>query len=82
MVGLLSFPHLGDNTMWLPIILICSSPYVQSCNIITGLELLETKEACFKEVEAKATIILNNPGVFHAKPSCQIMPEKIVGVDT
>tara|TARA_R100001594_G_scaffold146750_2_gene198610 strand:+ start:6074 stop:6280 length:207 start_codon:yes stop_codon:yes gene_type:complete len=60
--------------MWLPIILLCSAPYVESCNIITGLELLNTKEECFKEVEKKALFMLNNPSVYQAKPACQIIP--------
>ena len=63
--------------MWLPIILLCSAPYIESCNIITGLELLESKEECFKEVEAKATFLLRNPTIYRAKPACQIVPEKI-----
>jgi len=63
--------------MWLPIILLCSAPYVGSCNIITGLELLETKEACFKEVEAKAAFLLKQTNVYQAKPACQILPTQI-----
>jgi len=60
--------------MWLPIILLCSAPYVESCNIITGLELLETKEECFIEVEKKARFLLNDPKIYQAKPACQIIP--------
>tara|TARA_R100000742_G_C4269694_1_gene88253 strand:- start:737 stop:952 length:216 start_codon:yes stop_codon:yes gene_type:complete len=63
--------------MWLPIILLCSAPYVESCNIITGLELLHTKEQCFKEVEAKAAFLLKDPAIYQAKPACQILPEKV-----
>ena len=63
--------------MWLPIILLCSAPYVESCNVITGLELLRSKEECFKEVEAKATFLLRDPAIYRAKPACQIVPEKI-----
>ena len=50
---------------------------MQSCNVITGLELTKTKEACFAEVEKKALILLKNPAIYHAKPACQIIPEKI-----
>ena len=65
--------------MWLPIILICTAPYVQSCNIITGLELLKTKEACFEQSNKKAMIMLQSPGIFQAKPACQIIPTKVMG---
>ena len=60
--------------MWLPIILVCSAPYVESCNIITGLELLNTKEECFRQAEKKALIMLANPSIYQAKPACQIIP--------
>ena len=63
--------------MWLPIILVCSAPYVESCNMITGLELIETKDACFAESNAKANILLKSSTVYLAKPACQIIPEKI-----
>ena len=63
--------------MWLPIILLCSAPYVESCNVITGLELLESKEECFKEVGEKAAFLLRNPSVYKVKPACQILPKKI-----
>ena len=63
--------------MWLPIILLCSAPYVESCSIITGLELLPTKEACFREANAKAAIMFKSPSIYQAKPACQIIPEKV-----
>ena len=63
--------------MWLPIILVCTAPYVESCNMITGLELIETKEECFAEANVKAQHILKNSIVYQAKPACQILPEKI-----
>lgn len=63
--------------MWLPIILVCTAPYVQSCNVITGLELLRTKEECFVESQAKARILLKSPTIYQAKPACQIIPEKL-----
>ena len=64
--------------MWLPIILVCSAPYVESCNIITGLELLQNKEECFVEALAKARILLKSPAIYQAKPACQIIPEKLI----
>jgi|TARA_X000001388_G_C2217299_1_gene117798 hypothetical protein len=63
--------------MWLPIILVCAAPYVQSCNVITGLELLTSKEECFIEAGEKARILLQSPVIYQAKPACQIIPEKI-----
>ncbi len=63
--------------MWLPIILLCAAPYIESCNVITGLELLTSKEQCFKEVNAKTRFLLKDPKVYKAKPACQIIPEKI-----
>jgi hypothetical protein len=38
---------------------------------------MKTQEACFAEVEKKALILLKNPGIYHVKPACQIIPEKI-----
>jgi hypothetical protein len=64
--------------LWLPIILVCSAPYVESCNIITGLELTRSKESCFKESTAKAKHILKNSIVYQAKPACQIIPTTIL----
>ena len=64
--------------LWLPIILVCSAPYIESCNIITGLELLKSKEACFEESQSKAKFLLTKPGIYHAKPACQIIPQKVV----
>ena len=63
--------------MWLPIILVCSAPYVESCNMITVLELIETKEECFAEANVKANYILQSPTVYLAKPACQILPKKV-----
>ena len=62
---------------WLAMILVCSAPYVESCNIITGLHLTETKEECFAEAEQKALFLLKNPGIYQARPACQIIPNKI-----
>jgi hypothetical protein len=45
--------------------------------MITGLELIETKDACFVESNAKANIILKSSTVYLAKPACQIIPEKV-----
>lgn len=63
--------------LWIPLILVCSAPYVESCNIITGLELLETKEECFEEANDKALFLLKNPAIYQARPACQIIPDKI-----
>ena len=45
--------------------------------MITGLELLETKDECFAEANVKANILLKSSTVYLAKPACQIIPEKI-----
>jgi hypothetical protein len=63
--------------MWIPIILICAAPYIESCKVITGLELLTSKEQCFKEVNEKTVFLLKNPSIYKAKPACQIIPEKV-----
>ena len=42
--------------LWLPIILLCSAPYAESCVVITGNELVTTKEQCFANSVEKAKI--------------------------
>tara|TARA_B100000965_G_scaffold132739_1_gene110638 strand:- start:4642 stop:4848 length:207 start_codon:yes stop_codon:yes gene_type:complete len=68
--------------MWLPIILLCSAPYAQSCIVITGEQTLNTKEACFEWTNTKARIALNDPRVFQARPFCQILPGSEDKLDT
>lgn len=73
--------------LWLPIILLCASPYYQSCKVITGLELITTKEQCFEESIKKAKEAVKYPEVFHALPLCQeipsvVLPEKTHKIDT
>ena len=63
---------------WLPIILLCSAPYAQSCTVITGNELVPTQEECFKQSVRKAKIAMESPSVFQAKPMCQIIPSKVL----
>ena len=60
--------------MWLPIILLCASPYIESCNIITGLELYGTREECFREVNSTAKAMVRDPEIYKVKPACQIIP--------
>ena len=64
--------------LWIPIILLCASPHHQSCRVITGLELITTKEQCFKESIRKAKQAVKYPTVFHALPLCQEIPTKIL----
>ena len=64
--------------MWLPIILICSAPYAQTCTVITGNELVTTQKQCFEESIRKAKIAMESPSVFQAKPMCQIIPSKVL----
>ena len=47
--------------MWLPIILICSAPYAQTCTVITGLELVSTHKQCFEESIKKAKVAMESP---------------------
>jgi len=73
--------------LWLPIILLCSAPYSQSCTVITGNELVVTKEQCFSESVKKAKLAMESPRVFQAKPMCQVvpkivLPDKSKGKDT
>ena len=63
--------------MWLPIILLCASPYIESCKIITGLKLYGTREECFREVNSTAKAMVRDPAIYKVKPACQIVPEKI-----
>ena len=60
--------------LWLPIILLCSAPYAESCVVITGNELVKTKEQCFANSVDKAKIAMKIPQFFQAKPMCQIVP--------
>ena len=64
--------------MWLPIILICSAPYAQTCTVITGLELVSTQKQCFEESIKKAKVAMESPSVFQARPMCQIIPNKVL----
>ena len=64
--------------LWLPIILLCSAPYAESCVVITGNELLTTKEQCFANSVAKAKRAMNSPRVFQAKPMCQVVPTVVI----
>ena len=64
--------------LWLPIILLCSAPYSQSCTVITGNELVVTKEQCFSESVKKAKVAMESPSVFQARPMCQIIPNKVL----
>lgn len=64
--------------LWLPIILLCATPYSESCVVITGNELIKTKEQCFAHSVKKAEKAIKSPAVFKAKPMCQIVPETIL----
>ena len=64
--------------MWLPILMICSSPYIESCMVITGKELVPTKEQCFAESVAKGKMAMQSPTTYRVKPMCQVIPNKIL----
>ena len=40
--------------LWIPIILMCGGPFIESCKVITGQELIHTKEQCFRVSREKA----------------------------
>ena len=62
--------------LWLPIILMCSATYAQTCTVITGLELVSTQKQCFEESIKKAKVAMESPSVFQARPMCQIIQNK------
>lgn len=64
--------------LWLPIILLCASPYIESCKVITGNELVVSKEQCFKVSTEKARRAVEFPQVFRALPLCQIIPSEVL----
>ena len=64
--------------LWLPIILLCASPYIESCKVITGNELVVSKEQCFKVSTEKAQKAVKFPQVFRALPLCQIIPSEVL----
>ncbi len=60
--------------MWMPIILLCSSVYAQSCIVVTRnheSQMLPTKEECFKVSIEKAKIAHRMTAMYHVKPMCQ-----------
>ena len=68
--------------MWMPILLICSSVYAESCWVVTRnkqSDMLPSKEECFEVSIEKAKIALKSPTVYRVKPMCQ---EILLGIDT
>ena len=58
----------------MPIILICTAPYAESCIVVTKnreSEMLSTMEECFEVSRDKAKIAIESPNVYHVKPLCQ-----------
>ena len=83
MKSLLYGKHILKGTpMWMPIILLCSAPYSESCIVVTGEELLSTQQECFKVSTEKAREALRFPNVYQARPFCQIIPKIKGEVDT
>tara|TARA_R100001510_G_C7532490_1_gene123364 strand:+ start:333 stop:560 length:228 start_codon:yes stop_codon:yes gene_type:complete len=68
--------------LWIPIILLCANPSYSSCKVITGLELITTKEQCFKESIKKAKKAVEYPEVFQALPLCQQIPSVVLPEET
>jgi len=58
--------------MWMPIILLCSSVYAESCNVITrNWEFHKTLEKCLQISTNKGQLLLQLPNIYHVKPMCQ-----------
>jgi hypothetical protein len=56
----------------MPIVLICSSVYAESCWVVTRNEdLLKTQEECNRISFAKAKMAFENSAIYHVKPMCQ-----------
>tara|TARA_X000001382_G_scaffold99088_1_gene73535 strand:+ start:91 stop:318 length:228 start_codon:yes stop_codon:yes gene_type:complete len=64
--------------LWMTIVLMCSSPHIQSCVVITGNELITSKEQCFKVSNEKAREAVRHPAVYNAKPMCQQVPSEVL----
>ena len=41
------------------------------------MELLRDQNTCFAEASDKATLLLERPNIYMAKPACQILPTTI-----
>jgi hypothetical protein len=58
--------------MWMPILLICSSVYAESCWVVTRNEdFLKTQEECNRVSVAKAKMAFESSTIYHVKPMCQ-----------
>ena len=68
--------------LWIPIILMCGGPYIESCKVISGQELINTKEQCFRVSREKASKAVAYPQVYKALPLCQEIPSKILPEDS
>ena len=60
--------------MWMPILIICTALYAESCAVVTGEKLLGDKESCFFVSKMKAREALAIPNIYVARPFCQIIP--------
>ena len=49
--------------MWMPILIVCQSIMADSCMVITGRELLPTKEECFEVSIQKGELAYSHPQV-------------------
>jgi len=58
--------------MWMPIILICSSVYAESCMVVSrNWEFHDNSDTCLAVSVRQANILFRNPSVYHVKPLCQ-----------
>jgi|TARA_R100001594_G_C4033583_1_gene261793 hypothetical protein len=60
--------------MWLAIILVCASPYADTCEVMVQSQVLHSTElACFKVGNRQVKLLSQQAIVFYAKPLCQKM---------
>ena len=65
--------------MFMPILLVCSSVYAESCIVVTrNWEFHDTLDVCLAVSDHEASTLFKEPSVYHVKALCQ---EIILGVD-
>tara|TARA_Y100000813_G_C23823937_1_gene194288 strand:- start:148 stop:354 length:207 start_codon:yes stop_codon:yes gene_type:complete len=58
--------------MWLSMVLVCSSPFADTCNVMMDIEKMhETEINCFKSGNIQVKYLSENPVVYYAIPLCQ-----------
>ena len=58
--------------MWMPILLVCSSVYAESCIVVTrNWEFHKHFEICLGVAKMQAEKLFEHPQIYHIKPLCQ-----------